>query len=90
MLEKGGRVVINAIRKVNPIPELDYAKYLWHEREIKSVANVARQDALEFLPLAAQIGIKPEVQEFPLEQANEALLLLKQGKMYGAGVLRIA
>jgi alcohol dehydrogenase, propanol-preferring len=90
VLEKGGRVVINAIRKVNPIPELDYAQLLWHEREIKSVANVARQDALEFLPLAAQIGIKPEVREFPLEQANEALLLLKQGKMHGAGVLRIA
>jgi propanol-preferring alcohol dehydrogenase len=90
VLDKGGRLVINAIRKVNPIPELDYAQYLWHEREIKSVANVARQDALEFLPLAAQIGIKPEVREFPLEQANEALLLLKQGKMHGAGVLRIA
>lgn len=90
VLEKGGRVVVNAIRKVNPIPELDYAKELWHEREIKSVANVARQDALEFLPLAAQIGIKPEVQEFPLEQANAALLLLKQGRIQGAGVLRIA
>ena len=89
VLEKGGRVVINAIRKVNPIPELDYAKYVWHEREIKSVANVARQDAIEFLPLAAQIGIRPEVREFPLEQANDALLLLKQGKMHGAGVLRI-
>ena len=90
VLEKGGRVVVNAIRKVNAIPELDYAKELWHEREIKSVANVTRQDALEFLPLAAQIGIKPEVQEFPLEQANSALLLLKQGRMHGAGVLRIA
>jgi propanol-preferring alcohol dehydrogenase len=90
VLEKGGRVVINAIRKVNPIPELDYAQLVWHEREIKSVANVTRQDALEFLPLAAQIGIKPEVREFPFEQANEALLLLKQGKMHGAGVLRIA
>lgn len=90
VLEKGGRVVINAIRKVNPIPELDYAQLLWHEREIKSVANVARQDALEFLPLAAQIGIRPEVQEFSLEQANEALLILKQGRMHGAGVLRIA
>ena len=89
-LEKGGRVVINAIRKVNPIPELDYAQLLWHEREIKSVANVTRQDALEFLPLAAQIGIQPEVQEFPLERANDALLLLKQGRMQGAGVLRIA
>jgi propanol-preferring alcohol dehydrogenase len=90
VLEKGGRVVINAIRKVNPIPELDYARLVWHEREIKSVANVARRDALEFLPLAAQIGIKPEVREFSLDQANDALLLLKQGKMHGAGVLRVA
>jgi propanol-preferring alcohol dehydrogenase len=90
VLEKGGRVVINAIRKINPIPELDYAKYVWHEREIKSVANVARQDALEFLPLAARIGIKPEVQEFPLKDANRGLVLLKQGKMHGAGVLRIS
>jgi propanol-preferring alcohol dehydrogenase len=90
VLEKGGRVVINAIRKINPIPELDYAKYVWHEREIKSVANVARQDALEFLPLAAQIGIKPEVQEFPLKDANRGLVLLKQGKIHGAGVLRIS
>jgi propanol-preferring alcohol dehydrogenase len=90
VLEKGGRVVINAIRKVDPIPELDYAQLVWHEREIKSVANVARRDALEFLPLAAQIGIKPEVREFSLDQANDALLLLKQGKMHGAGVLRVA
>jgi alcohol dehydrogenase, propanol-preferring len=89
VLEKGGRLVINAIRKVNPIPELDYAQLVWHEREIKSVANVTRQDALEFLPLAALIGIKPEVREFSLEQVNEALLLLKQGKMHGAGVLRM-
>lgn len=51
---------------------------------------MTRQDALEFLPLAAQIGIKPEVQEFPLERANDALLLLKQGRIHGAGVLTIA
>ena len=89
VLEKGGRVVVNAIRKTNPIPELEYAEYVWHEKELKSVANVARQDALEFLPLAAEIGIIPEVQEFELEQANQALVLLKQGRIQGAGVLRI-
>ena len=87
ILKKGGRVVINAIRKINPIPELDYAKYVWYEKEIKSVANVARKDAQEFLPLAAQIPIIPTVKEFELDQANQALLLLKQGKMQGAGVL---
>ena len=80
---------MNAIRKINPIPELEYAEYVWYEKELKSVANVARQDALEFLPLAAEIGITPEVQEFELDQANEALVLLKQGRMQGAGVLRI-
>jgi propanol-preferring alcohol dehydrogenase len=90
VLEKGGRVVINAIRKVNPIPALDYAKYVWHEKEIKSVANVTRQDAVEFLPLAAEIGIRPKVQAFELESANHALLLLKQGRIRGAGVLKIS
>ena len=90
VLEKGGRVVVNAIRKMDPIPPLDYAEYLWHERELKSVANVARRDALEFLPLAAEIGITPEIQEFSLDQVNEALVLLKQGRMQGAGVLKIS
>jgi propanol-preferring alcohol dehydrogenase len=89
-LQKGGRVVINAIRKVNPIPELDYTEHLWYEKEVKSVANVTRKDAQEFLPLAAEIPIVPETQEFELEQANEALVLLKEGKMRGAGVLKIA
>ena len=88
-LEKGGRVVINAIRKTTPIPELDYAEHLWYEKEIKSVANVTRKDAQEFLPLAAEIPVVPEVQEFRLEEANEALLLLKEGRIQGAAVLRM-
>jgi propanol-preferring alcohol dehydrogenase len=88
-LQKGGRVVINAIRKVTPIPELDYTEHLWYEKEVKSVANVTRKDAQEFLPLAAEIPIVPETQEFKLEEANEALILLKEGKMRGAGVLKM-
>jgi propanol-preferring alcohol dehydrogenase len=88
-IERGGRIVINAIRKLEPIPALQYEKYLWYEKELKSVANVTRQDAIEFLPLAAEIGIRPEVQEFELGQANEVLTLLKQGKIQGAGVLLI-
>jgi len=88
-LEKGGRVIVNAIRKIDSIPELEYTKHVWHEKELKSVANVTRQDAVEFLPLAAEIGIEPEVQEFELEKANQALAMLKQGKIHGAGVLRI-
>ena len=88
-LEKGGRLVIAVIRKRNPIPELDYAGLMWDEKEIKSVANIARRDAQDFLPLAAEIPITPEVQEFKLEEANEALIELKKGKIQGAAVLRM-
>jgi propanol-preferring alcohol dehydrogenase len=89
VLEKGGRLVIAVIRKRTPIPPIDYARLLWNEREIKSVANITRQDVLEFLPLAAKIPILTEVQEFTLGQANNALILLKQGKVRGAAVLKI-
>jgi propanol-preferring alcohol dehydrogenase len=87
VLEKGGRLVLAVIRKRNPIPPLDYARLLWDEKEIKSVANITRRDAREFLPLAAEIPIIPEVQEFKLEEANRALILLRHGKIQGAGVL---
>ncbi|MEN6334319.1 MAG: zinc-dependent alcohol dehydrogenase family protein [Phycisphaerales bacterium] len=94
VLAPGGRLVINAIRKESrdqdALLRLDYATHLWREKEIKTVANVTRRDAREFLPLAAQAAIRPQVQEFPLEQANEALLLVKQGKTQGAAVLRIS
>lgn len=90
VLEKGGRLVIAVIRKRTPIPPLDYARLLWDEKEIKSVANITRKDAQDFLPLAAEIPIIPEVQEFKLEEANEALILLKQGQIQGAAVLRMA
>ena len=89
VLDKGGRLVINAIRKETPVPQLDYAKYLWLEKEIKSVANVTRADARQFLPLAVRIPIVPQVQEFELAQANEALISLKQAKIRAAAVLRI-
>ncbi|MCD6231926.1 zinc-dependent alcohol dehydrogenase family protein [Candidatus Aerophobetes bacterium] len=91
---RGGRLVINAIRKENKDKDsllaLDYAKHLWQEKEIKSVANITRKDAQDFLLLAAKIPILPRVQEFKLEEANEALIMLKQGKLQGAGVLRIS
>ncbi len=89
VLEKGGRLVMAVIRKRSPIPPLDYAQLLWDEKELKSVANITRQDARDFLALAAQIPIVPEVQEFKLEEANEALVLLKQGRIQGAAVLKI-
>jgi alcohol dehydrogenase, propanol-preferring len=89
ILNRGGRLVINAIRKETPVPELDYAEYLWLEREIKSVANVTRRDAEEFLPLAAKIPIVPTIEEFTLEQANEVLMRIKQSKLKAAGIIRI-
>lgn len=88
-LEKGGRLVLAVIRKRTPIPPLDYAQHLWDEKEIKSVANITRRDVEEFLPLAEAIPIVPEVCEFKLEEANQALNLLKQGRIRGAAVLRM-
>lgn len=92
-LERGGRLVINAIRKEDvdksTLAQLDYATHLWLEKEIKSVANVTRRDVHEFLELAAKIPIKPEVQVYKLEEANQALLDLKARKIRGAKVLKI-
>ena len=92
-LAPGGRLVINAIRKEDVDKEyllkLAYPTHLWHEKEIKSVANVARQDVSEFLKLAAAIPIRPEVQVFELEEANKALMELKTGKIRGSKVLVI-
>lgn len=92
-LEKGGRLVINAIRKEaadnDYLLNLDYPTHLWWEKEIKSVANVARSDVSEFLKLAAEIPIKPEVQLYPLEDANRALVEIKEKKIRGAKVLKI-
>jgi propanol-preferring alcohol dehydrogenase len=88
-LAPGGRLVVNAIRKQDPVPELDYTAHLWHEKELKSTANVTRRDAEEFLPLAAEIPIVPEVEVFPLAQANEVLVKLKRGQIRGAGVLEL-
>lgn len=89
VLERGGRLVINAIRKETPVPPLEYSEYLWLEKEIKSVANVTRQDAEEFLPLAAQIPIVPTIEEFPLSKANEVLSMIKNSKLRAAAVLKI-
>lgn len=90
VLERGGRLVINAIRKETPVPALEYDKYLWLEKEIKSVANVTRADAEEFLPLASRIPIVPTIEEFSLEEANEVLLAIKHSKLKAAAVLRVS
>jgi propanol-preferring alcohol dehydrogenase len=90
-LAPGGRLVINAIRKEagdqDYLMNLDYSRHLWMEKEIKSVANVTRQDVREFLQRAAEAGLEPETQEFPLEDANQALLEIKTGKIRGSKVL---
>jgi alcohol dehydrogenase, propanol-preferring len=85
-LRKGGIVAINAIH-LDQMPAFDYDKLLWGERQIRSVANMTRQDASDFLQLAGEIGIKPQVQVFPLDQANEALQAVKQETANGPVVI---
>lgn len=93
-LAPGGRLVINAIRKEGgdkaALLQLDYATHLWMEKEVKSVANVSRQDVRDFLQVAAAIPIRPEIQEFRLEEANVALREIRERKIRGGKVLRIA
>ncbi|MGW8193876.1 MAG: zinc-dependent alcohol dehydrogenase family protein [Desulforhopalus sp.] len=93
ILDRGGRLVINAIRKEHrdksDLSQLDYVNHLWMEKEVKSVANVSSNDVREFLALAAAIPIRPEVQTYPLAEANTALIELKTRKIQGAKVLQI-
>jgi propanol-preferring alcohol dehydrogenase len=90
-LGPGGILVINAIRKENAdkdaLLELEYPSDLWLEKGLKSVANVTRADIEQFLPLAAEIPIKPSVTTYGLERANEVLGLLKASKIRGAAAL---
>ena len=92
-LNKGGRLVINAIRKEeadkSALLAIQYQDHLWMEKEVKAVANITRKDVAEFLQLAAEIPIKPHTEVCPLEQANEALMSVKSGKIRGAKVLSI-
>ena len=88
-----GPTFINAIRKEETDKEtllsLSYPNHLWLEKEIKSAANVARSDVSGFLQLAAEMLIRPEVEEYPLQDANRALIELKVAKIRGAKVLRM-
>lgn len=92
-LAPGGRLVINAIRKENSDQEalldLRYHEHLWMEREIKTVANLTYRDIAEFIPLAGEIPIRPQVTTYPLSRANEALQDLHHGRGTGAKVLMI-
>jgi propanol-preferring alcohol dehydrogenase len=85
-LRKAGVVAINAIH-LDQVPAFDYDTLLWGEREIRSVANMTRKDARDFLELAAAFKIKASVRKFPLQDANEALLAVKHEKQKGSVVL---
>jgi len=87
-LAPGGTVVCAGIH-MSDIPSFAYEK-LWEERSIRSVANLTREDGRQFLPLAARLGVRPEVTVFPLAQANEALQALREGRFTGAAVLTMA
>jgi propanol-preferring alcohol dehydrogenase len=93
-LAPGGRLVINAIRKEDRdkevLREIGYDTHLWDEKEIKSVANVARRDIAEFLDLAVAAELRPETEVLPLAGANRALADLKHRPVRGAKVLRIS
>jgi propanol-preferring alcohol dehydrogenase len=85
-LRKGGVVAINAIH-LDRIPQFDYDKLLWGERQIRSVANMTRTDARDFLQLAAEIKLKAKVTSFPLAKVNEALMAVKSDAIDGAAVV---
>lgn len=90
-LERGGRLVINAIQKEDTDRErllaLDYAKHLWLEKDLRSVANVTRADVEQFVALASEMQIEPVVEQYRLDQANEALGDLRAGRIRGSKVL---
>jgi propanol-preferring alcohol dehydrogenase len=85
-LRKGGVVAINAIH-LDRIPQFDYDRLLWGERQIRSVANMTRADARDFLKIAADIRLQPQVTVFPLSQVNEALAAVKNDAIDGAAVI---
>ena len=87
-LRKGGTLALAGIT-MSPIPQLDYSS-LYHERMVRSVANATREDARDFLELAAAVPVRTEVEVFELEQANAALQALKSSRIQGAGVLRVS
>jgi propanol-preferring alcohol dehydrogenase len=85
-LRKGGVVAINAIH-LDRIPEFDYDRLLWGERQLRSVANMTRSDARDFLQIAAEIKLRPKITVFPLDHANDALVALKNDAIDGAAVI---
>jgi propanol-preferring alcohol dehydrogenase len=88
VLRKGGTVALADIT-MTPIPQIDYDSLLYHERILRSVANSTREDARDFLRLAASIPVRTEVETFSLEEANQALRAVKHSEIHGAAVLRV-
>jgi len=86
-VKKGGRVVCGGIH-MSDIPSFPYA-LLWEERHVMSVANLTREDAHEFLPIAPQAGVRTQVTRYPLERANDALSALRSGELTGTAVLHV-
>jgi propanol-preferring alcohol dehydrogenase len=85
-LRKGGAVAINAIH-LDQMPSFDYDSLLWGEREIRSVANMTRRDAREFLQLAHDLNIRPRIKVFSLDDANKALVAVKEETEEGSAVI---
>lgn len=92
-LKPGGRLVINAIRKEhidqNYLVNINYPEHLWMEKEIKSVANVTSDDVREFIEIAAKMPFKPDIVTYPFNEANRAIMEIKQRKIRGAKVLQL-
>ncbi len=88
-LRKGGVVAINAIH-LDRMPQFDYDRLLWGERQLRSVANMTREDARDFLRTAAEISLRPKTTAFPLEEINEALIALKKDAIDGAAVIVVS
>jgi len=85
-LRKGGVVAVNAIH-LDRIPEFDYDSLLWGERQIRSVTNMTRSDARDFLRIAAEINLRPRTTVFSLDEANDALAAVKNDSIDGAAVI---
>ncbi|MBV9405224.1 MAG: alcohol dehydrogenase, partial [Acidobacteriaceae bacterium] len=83
---KGGIIAINAIH-LDRMPQFDYDTLLWGERQIRSVANMTRADARDFIDIAAKINLRPKATAFPLDRANDALQAIKNDSIDGAAVI---
>ncbi|MEM4512986.1 MAG: alcohol dehydrogenase catalytic domain-containing protein [Ignisphaera sp.] len=88
VLNRGGKIVINVIRKQTPIV-LDYVKHMWLEKEVKTVANITRKDVTEFIRIVEKFGVDSHIQRYKFEEVNKALRDLKAAKVVGSPILKI-